>query len=46
MAVMECFCVDFALVQQVAPLFFQWPLVQPFPEALAGGVCLCSVYLT
>jgi hypothetical protein len=29
----ECFCWDFALVQHVAPLYFQWPLAQLVPAA-------------
>ncbi len=31
----ECFDLDFALVQHVAPLCLQWPLAQLFPAAWA-----------
>ncbi len=33
------------LVQQVVPLFMQWPLTQLLPAAWAGGATVMSVFL-
>jgi len=33
-----------SMVQQIVPLFFQWPLIQLFPAAWAGSMGLCLVY--
>jgi len=37
---------EWFFVHNVAPLFLQQPLTQPFPAALAGGMGQCSVYLS
>jgi hypothetical protein len=40
----ECFCLDLASVEHVAPLCLQWPLAQLFPAAWADSLGHCSVY--
>jgi len=45
----ECVCFDFALIQHVALLCFQWPLAQLFPAVFASAQstffrCLCIYY--
>ncbi len=42
----KCFCSVLALVQHVALLCLQWPLIKLFPTAWTDSKAQCTVYLS